>query len=430
MRTATHRLPGLVLTDHVFQLPLDYDDPAGERLTIFAREAVAPKRHADDLPWMVFFEGGPGFESPRPRSRDQSWLERALGDWRVLLLDQRGTGRSTPLNARTLAGRGPAESQAEYLRHFRADNIVRDAERIRRELLGDDVRWDVAGQSFGGFCITSYLSFAPDGVRNAYVMGGLPPLAASPEQVYRALYPRVLEKNRLYFERYPEDRARLAAVMELLHGSQVSLPGGDRLTPERLQCAGIVFGMHDGFERVHYLLEEAFFEDAERPILSDRFLYAAEAATGFYANPLYAALHEPIYCQGSASNWAAHRVRDEFPAFAPSSPEPLFTGEMIFPWMFEQHAALRPLQEAAELLARRSDWPALYDQAALGRCQARSAAAIYFDDMYVDATASVETARAIAGLRPWVTNRYQHDGGHEDGRRLFDRLVDLAIGEV
>lgn len=26
-------------------------------------------------------------------------------------------------------------------------------------------------------------------------------------------------------------------------------------------------------------------------------------------NPLYAILHESIYCQGAASNWAAHRVR-------------------------------------------------------------------------------------------------------------------------
>lgn len=33
------------------------------------------------------------------------------------------------------------------------------------------------------------------------------------------------------------------------------------------------------------------------------------------ANPLYALLHESIYCQGAASNWAAHRVREaEFDA--------------------------------------------------------------------------------------------------------------------
>lgn len=28
-------------------------------------------------------------------------------------------------------------------------------------------------------------------------------------------------------------------------------------------------------------------------------------------NPLYVLLHESIYCQGAASNWAAHRVREQ-----------------------------------------------------------------------------------------------------------------------
>ena len=46
----------------------------------------------------------------------------------MLMLDQRGTGRSTPVGA--LPGLTPAE-QVEYLKHFRADAIVRDAELIR-----------------------------------------------------------------------------------------------------------------------------------------------------------------------------------------------------------------------------------------------------------------------------------------------------------
>lgn len=28
-------------------------------------------------------------------------------------------------------------------------------------------------------------------------------------------------------------------------------------------------------------------------------------------NPLYAVLHESIYCQGAASSWAAHSVRQQ-----------------------------------------------------------------------------------------------------------------------
>ena len=53
-------------------------------------------------------------------------MKRALQDYRVLLLDQRGTG---PLDAGRPGCPGlTAEEQARYLTHFRADSIVRDAE--------------------------------------------------------------------------------------------------------------------------------------------------------------------------------------------------------------------------------------------------------------------------------------------------------------
>ena len=68
--------------------------------------------------------------------------KRALADYRVLLLDQRGTGRSTPVTHRSLLRRGDAQAQASYLRHFRADSIIRDAELIRHELTGDQP-WSV-----------------------------------------------------------------------------------------------------------------------------------------------------------------------------------------------------------------------------------------------------------------------------------------------
>ena len=36
--TATYDVPGMILTEHEFSLPLDHGDPHGERITVFARE--------------------------------------------------------------------------------------------------------------------------------------------------------------------------------------------------------------------------------------------------------------------------------------------------------------------------------------------------------------------------------------------------------
>ena len=55
----------------------------------------------------------------------------------MLYLDQRGTGLSSPISAATLALRGDVHQQADYLKLFRADNIVRDCEAVRKNLTED-----------------------------------------------------------------------------------------------------------------------------------------------------------------------------------------------------------------------------------------------------------------------------------------------------
>ena len=424
MRIRTHRIPGLVLTDHEFIVPLDHDRPDGTNITIFAREVVAPGKEDDTLPWLVFMQGGPGFPANRPIT-PSGWLKRALKDYRVLLLDQRGTGLSTPMTPQTLAGFDTAQQQAEYVRLFRADNIVRDAEQIRRELIGEDARWSVLGQSFGGFCVTRYLSAAPEGLKEAFFTGGLPPLDLHPDDIYRATYRRVLDKNRLYFERYPDDQARSKEIADYLRNHDV------RVSPRRFQQLGFAFGSSTGFEEVHYLLETAFVDRGHGRELSDTFLCAFANRFSFETNPIYALLHEAEYCQREASNWSAERIRGEYPEFNLESGRPvLFTGEMVYPWMFEEYAALKPLRGAANLLAEWDGWPLLYDRAALSANTVPCAAVAYYNDMYVERTFSDQTAAEIKGLKLWVTSEYEHDGLRGDGERILDRLFGMVRGEV
>lgn len=430
MRRVTHRIPGLVLTDHEFAVPLDYNRPDGEQITVFAREIVAPGKEGAGLPWLVFFQGGPGFPSPRPDGRS-GWLKRALQEYRVLLLDGRGTGRSTPVTLQTLVWRGSPRAQADYVAHFRADDIVRDAEFIRRALLGPDERWSILGQSFGGFCVVHYLSAAPASLREAFVTGGLPSLDRPVDDIYAATYRRLAAKNRRYFERYPGDRARAREIVDYLARYDVRLPGGGQLTPRRFQQLGIAFGASDGFEGVHYLLEEAFVPGPVGRELSYTFLRAFEGRFSFETNPIYFLLHEPEYCQGEAARWSAERMRAHFPEFDPAPDRPvLFTGEMVYPWMADDYEALRPLRGCAEILAEKADWPRLYAPDVLRANTVPVAAAVYLDDMYVESAYSQETAAFIPGVRAWITNEYEHNALRADGERVLDRLLALVRGEA
>lgn len=406
----TYRTPGLVITDHEFQLPLNHAEPDGRTITVFAREVAQPE--GQERPFLVFFQGGPGSEAPRPTSAGSpAWLSRVLQEYRLLLLDQRGTGRSTPLGS--LPGMTP-EEQAAYLRFFRADSIVQDAEFIR-QALGVE-RWSVLGQSFGGFCVTTYLSFAPEGLAEAIITGGLPAPGHHPDEVYRATYRRVLERNRRFYARFPQNLEKVQDIVARLEREEVRLPGGDRLTVRRFQQLGMGLGMSGSLEELHYLLDQPFGSPA--------FLHDVEASVHFGRNPLYAILHEACWADHATTNWSAQRVKpEEF------SDPALFTGEMVYPWMFEEYTALRPLREAAERLAA-EPWGPLYDPQRLKHNAVPVVAAVYADDMYVERAFSEETAGLIQGAQIWLTNEYEHNGLRASRDHVIGRLIDMVKGRI
>ncbi len=342
------------------------------------------------------------------------------------MLDQRGTGLSTPANRQTLALRGDAAAQADYLTHFRADSIVADAELIR-EALGSEP-WTTYGQSYGGFCTLTYLSFAPQGLRESLITGGLAPLTGPADRVYRATFARVAARNAEYFAKYPQDRALTTRIARHLENVPEYLPSGERLTVRRFQMIGSFLGGNTRMDGLHYLLQEAFVPAPDGDRLSDSFLEAVHGLVSRAANPLYALVHESIYGQGEATRWAAERVLDEYPQFRPGAEDPLYTGEMVYPWYFDEDPALVPLKETAELLAAKEDWPALYDPQQLSRNTVPVAAAVYTDDIYVDRGLSLETASAVRGLKVWESADFHHDGIADDGEGIFNRLLGMVRG--
>ena len=255
----------LRITEHFFEVPRDYANPASGTIQVFARSARKLAKPADyspsgedpsktQLPWLVYFQGGPGFECASPQNSAWSGFLLDKG-YQILSLDQRGTGLSTAISQSSLQLRGDEKVQAEYMKSFRADSIVKDAEAIRKALTADypeeKKKWSIIGQSFGGFCCTTYLSFYPEGLKEAFLFGGLPPLRDGPDEVYERLYPKVAKRNEQYYAKYPEDVERVRRIVKLLSrfgDETVRVQGGEgHLSAARFLQLGINFGAHGRF---------------------------------------------------------------------------------------------------------------------------------------------------------------------------------------
>ena len=380
---------------------------------------------------MCYLNGGPGLECRPPQH--YALTERVIEKgYQLMFLDPRGTGLSTPVTASTLQMRGTNDVQANYLKLYRADSIVRDCEAIRQAITADypeeKKKWSIMGQSFGGFCSVTYLSFYPEGLRESFMFGGLQPLVKSPDEVYRRLYVKVRERNEAYYSKYPEDVDRVRTIMKYLSrfgDGKIKLPSEGNLTRRRFRQLGIALGSHGGLDAVHDIVLRASYDIESFGHLTRGSLASIDGASSFDNHMIYAILHEPVYCVGNAPNWSAHRVQDEFAEFNIDREDgPIyFTGEMVFPWMFEDYAELRKVQDVANRVAADSDWPELFDEEQLAKNEVPVYAASYLEDMYVESNFALETARKIKGCKVFTTNVMFHDAI----RSKMDEVVTQAF---
>lgn len=217
---------GYNITEHRLEVPWNpfTSDNSGNSgadqgtFVLFAREIAAPGM--ENAPVLVYLQGGPGFPAPRPTSAS-GVIGEALKEFRVILLDQRGTGRSSRIDAANPAS-------AERLAMLRQEYIVEDAEALRRHLGLE--KWSLYGQSFGGFCITSYLSRYPESIEHAYLTGGLPVLDRGADDLYRSTFAKLKVRHDLFYREYPWAEQRIREVCAHLDSSDERLPTGERLS--------------------------------------------------------------------------------------------------------------------------------------------------------------------------------------------------------
>lgn len=442
---ATYYLPGMYTEDHSIRVPLDWSNPDdGRELNLFYRVLCAPGKENADLPLLVFLQGGPGGAGPRPLApQSDGWIAEALKHFRIVLPDQRGTGRSSRVTAALARSMQPREL-ADYLHHFLADSIIRDFEHLRvSEFHGR--RWVSLGQSYGGFLTLTYLSLFPGAIAAAFTTGGIPGIPAGPDSVYQSTLRMMKLKTERYYERYPQDVQRVGAVADAISGGGVSLPDGSPLTVRRLQMLGAGLGMKPCPERLHWMFDEAFCAgDGSVPVregaesgpldgreLSDAFLMDVLDATQSYSRPLYWTLQEFIYQDGgpdgecAPARWAASRAIEADPEMVQDARPLCLIGEAALPQMFEQDTSLKPFAAAEELLMQDTRWGKIYDARRLAANETPLQAAVYADDMYVPFDLSRATLEHIGASHAWVTNEFEHDGVH--GSQVFRHLYNEAM---
>ncbi|KAJ7257038.1 alpha/beta-hydrolase [Mycena rebaudengoi] len=445
MDQETYTLTGSVkVVERFFTLPLDYSNPQGEKIRIFARNLIPTQKaktaeEQEKLPYLLYLQGGPGFECELDGILQIASVVHEQG-YQTLWLDSRGTGLSTPFSTELVEDH-PDSEIFEYLKHFRADNIVRDCEAIREILIGHNAdpearKWTILGQSFGGFCALTYLSFFPDGLKEVFLTAGLTPLVDHPDPVFDCLMTKVTQRNEVYYQKYPLDIHRVRKILQHLDTNKVLLPNGGVLSPQRWLQLGIDFGMHGGIDRVHQLVLRAANDLELFNKLSYRLLHKIEAKQECDSNPFYAILHEVIYCQGRSAGWACSKVLRKYPKFlwqemkAGAEDTPVyFTGEMVFPEMLDEFSNLRALKNVANMIAEYDGWPALYDPDQLARNTVKVTSATYYNDMYVDFNCAQETAERIGNIEQYISNQHMHSAIRKDPAVVLSALFKISKRE-
>ena len=269
----------------------------------------------------------------------------------------------------------------------------------------------------------TYLSFAPAGpARGAHHRRAVADRPAGRRRLRRDLAPGARGATRRYFARYPDDRARVRGHRAA--GWTTRTSGCRRATgspSRRFRQLGHV-------ARRQRRASSTSTTSLELPFGSRAFLARRRGGRrGSRGNPIYATLHESSYADGVPDPLVRRTARlpDEIAGrgcFTRRARLPAGCGRTT--------AACTRTRAAAELLAEHP-WPRLYDAEQLGRERGPGRGDDLRQRPVRGAGLRGGDGRArSAGLRPWITNEYEHNGLRADGERVLGRLIDLVRGRA
>ena len=304
--------------------------------------------------------GRPGRQVAAPVPGD-GWIARRSRRIRVMLLDQRGTGRSTRVQsgdrARSSIGR---RMPRDYLLHFRADSIVADPESSAHHGLWRSAVGRPLGQSYGGF-ITLTLPVACAGGLCCLLRRRRPRQhpAVDADEVYRRTYPRVAGKTRRVLRALPaRPRTGSARVADHL--------AAPRCAPARRRPAHGAPACRPSASTSAWARDSSGCTGCSTrrsPTSAPR--AALTTASWPRSWPRHQLRRQPPLRRDAGEHLRSRRRghplgrRARAGSGIRNSTRPhgrcCFTGEMMYPWMFDEIRSLRPFKAAAEALAASED---------------------------------------------------------------------------
>ncbi len=165
--------------------PLDHEQPFGRTIALFVTKipstAIAPPKHA-----LTLINGGPGGSSIDLLVSFAPILQQISQHMDIIVLDQRGTGRSTALDCENMSAdidpdtidlaretKKCLDSLAFSPVNFTTSVAVRDLENLRIAMGYEE--WNIYGTSYGTRVALHYLRRYEASVRSLTLDGVLPP---------------------------------------------------------------------------------------------------------------------------------------------------------------------------------------------------------------------------------------------------------------
>lgn len=328
------------------EVPLDYAQPEGDKLSLFIVRLPARTRTPNEDP-LLMIAGGPGQSASESHLFIDKQFRRVHQFRDMYLIDQRGTGQSSPLRCPSLEQDDwQVEFDAELTRKlalsclsefkhdprfFTTSVAIKDLEYVRKRL--GVAQWNVYGTSYGTRVAQHYLRRYPEAVRAVVLDSVVPPeinlgpnIALDSQRALDRLLKRCADEDACA-QSFPELEKHVLHLMKKLRKQSITVHYEDiqagKIIQEPFSMAHLAivirFSLYqdEQFALLPLLLYEAAHKENFAPLAR-----LAKQYIAFFKMGMNYGMHNSVVCsedfqpeqtltgQAMANNYLGHQIID------------------------------------------------------------------------------------------------------------------------